>query len=311
MAIIRHVAAVVLLVLVAPRITVHADDVAVDDHQAANGPLPANRLPSYDLQQIFDSQVFGHQMRMGVQRTGPEPTEAEPDGGSIVKLLPVRQRAQARIDMVDQIVGLSAKQREKLQIALESDLRRLADHLDAARGKYVGRKLQGDPREEALRRALQEVREDAARCQRLVQEACGRDTLLAKVLMGSLDGDQAAKYAAAVADRRACRWKALVAAGLAPFDDQLGLTQKQYEQLQSMLLADVPALVVDQQSFDPAASDRIAVMLVAARLGKAGDDKLAAILDERQRKAVPQLCAAAQRLDEAILVAQGVLESKP
>lgn len=286
----RHLRAVLTLVAITVcGARVRGDDVAVEERPEAQpgGLVFRGGMPEYDLGQLFDSQAFGGPMGMAVMINGGAAGAANQATAAdeiAQRLEPVRRRAEAKIDTVDRIVGLSDKQRKKLEIAAQSDLRRLSDAVAEARAKYAGRTLKMDPRNggfnEAGQKAMQEVGEDAQRCRQLIEAAGGPESLLAKVLVGTLDEPQATKYAAVMQGRAACRWKAVVAAGLAQFDDQMGFTQKQHDAVAALLVADVPALE------DQAASPLPAGVQVAQRLQALGDDKLGAILDPRQRSMI-------------------------
>jgi hypothetical protein len=278
---------------------VRGDDVAVEGQP---GGRPAGRVirgmtPEYDLGQLFDAQAFGDLMEMAVavDQVGGPLMPAGPGGGATPgadplahRLAPVRRRAAARIAMVDRIVGLSDKQRKKLEIAAQSDLRRLSDAVAEARAKYAGRKLKMDPRngglDEAGQKAMQQAQEDGQRCRQLVQGACGPDSLLAKVVVGTLDEAQANRYSTVMQGRAACRWKAVVAAGLAQLDDQVGLAQKQHDAIAALLVADVP--MIDD---DAAASPVPAAIQVSQRIEALGSEKIATILDPRQTRMVSQV----------------------
>ena len=262
------------------------DDVAVDEQPGGrpDGRVIRGMAPEYDLGQSFDSQVFGGPMGMA----GPG-TEGQPGGDELARRLePVRRRAAALIATVDRIVGLSDKQRKKLETAAQSDLRRVTDAVAEARAKYAGRKLKMDLRngglDEAGQKAMQQAHEDAQRCRQLVQAACGPDSLLARVVVGTLDEEQANRYSAVMQGRAACRWKAVVAAGLAQLDDQVGLAQKQHDAIAALLVADVP--MIDD---DAAASPVPAAIQVSQRIEALGAEKIATILDPRQTRMVSQV----------------------
>jgi hypothetical protein len=250
------------------------DDVAVEEQPGGRPAMRGMRgMPAeYDLGQMFDAQAF---------LIGPGNAAAR-------GLEPAQRRAAARIAIVDRIVGLSEKQRKKLETAAQSDLRRLSDEVAELRAKYAGRKLKMDPRngglDEAGREAMQQAQEDAQRCRQLVQGACGPDSLLAKVVVGTLDEEQANRYATVMQGRAACRWKAVVAAGLAQLDDQVGLAQKQHDAIAALLVADVP--MIDD---DAAASPVPAAIQVGQRIEALGAEKIATILDPRQTRMVSQV----------------------
>ena len=211
--------------------------------------------------------------------------------GSAIEVLeglePVRRRAEARIARVDRIVGLSEQQKKKLTVAMESDLRRLADAITEARARHVGRTIKMDPRhggfDEAGQQAVNQAQQDALRCRQLLQSAGGPESLLAKVLLGTLDEPQAKKYSSVMQGRAACRWQAVVTAGLAAIDEQAGFTQKQHDAVVALLSAAPPA---EDDSQGPEQAGMPAAMRVAERLVALDGDPLAAILDPRQRQVV-------------------------
>ena len=286
----------VLAAVVAACLPVRGDDVVVEDRPGAGGKggNVMMRFPDQDLGQMFDSMAFPGQGMPGgmivvgngqvISPEGPGQGAADPVAAG---LAPVRRRAEARIATVDRIVGLSEPQRKKLQVAAETDLRRLADTVGETRARYAGRKVRMNPRggfDEATQKTIQECQQDAARCRELVLAAGGRDSLLAKVVVGALDPEQGRKYEAVLEGRRACRWKAVVAAGLDQWDDILGLTQRQHAALEKLLLADPPTEDDDEPGVE--AGQTPAGQVVGQRLAALGDGRLAELLDPRQRAAV-------------------------
>jgi hypothetical protein len=272
-----------------------ADDVVVDEAGgAAAGRGRGMVFGGADLVQMFDSQAFEQGFRMAVvigeQGRMPGRPPVDNDAHVAQRLEPVRQRLEARITTVDRIVGLEDKQRKKLEIAAQSDLRRLAATVAEARAKYAGRSLKVDPRnggfDAEAQKVAEEVRQDATRCREVIGQAAGAGSLLAKVITGTLDEEQAKKYKAVMDGRRDCRWRAAVATFLSELDETLGLTQKQHDALAAALVAAPPA--ADELASDGTAQPESAVLLVARRLAASvgGDAKLTAVLDPRQRAAV-------------------------
>jgi len=296
-----HTAGKIAVCLFAVAVSIaRADDIVVDDaaEGAAGGGQGMAFLPTgVDLVQMFDSQAFADGQGFGAEMVvvnGQVQVAEQPpaDNDAVVaqRLEPVEQRLEARIKMVDRIVGLDAKQRGKLEIAAQSDLRRLAATVAEARAKYAGKTLQLDRRNGGFgaeaQRAVQQVQQDATRCRELIGQAVGAGSLLAKVIPGTLDEAQAARYRAVMDGRRDCRWQAAVATVLAQLDDTLGFTQQQHDTLTAALLAAPPA--ADELDRGSLTQPEPAVGLVATRLAAAagGDTKLATVLDPRQRAAL-------------------------
>jgi hypothetical protein len=290
----RHSVAAVLLAGLAVSAG-RADDVVVDEAGgAAAGRGQGMVFGGADLVQMFDSQSFGHGFQMAVamgsqgQANGRPP--ADNDAQVAQRLGPVRQRLEARIKTVDRIVGLEEKQRKKLEIAAQADMRRLTDTVAEVRAKYAGRTLKVDPRNggfgDEAQKVIQEVQQDATRCREVIGQAAGAGSLLAKVITGTLDEEQAKKYKAVMDGRRDCRWRAAVATVLGQLDETLGLSQKQHDGLTAALLATPPS--ADELVGEGSGSSAPPIVLVATRLAAAVDGKseLAAVLDPRQRAAV-------------------------
>lgn len=278
-----------------------ADDVVVDEPGGAGADVAQGMVfGGADLVQMFDSQAFagGHGFGMALMMDDQGQVAGQPPADNDAQvaqwLEPVRQRLEARIKTVDRIVGLDAKQRKKLEIAAQSDLRRLTDTVAEARAKYAGRTLKMDQRNGGFgaeaQKTMQEVQQDAARCRELIGQAAGAGSLLAKVITGTLDEAQATKYTAVMDGRRDCRWKAAVAGVLSHLDETLGFTQKQHDALTTALLA-APPSADELAGGGPAQPESTALVLLAAtRLEAAvgGDAKLAAVLDPRQRAGLQQ-----------------------
>lgn len=288
-----------------------ADDVVVDEAGgAAAGRGQGMVFGGADLVQMFDSQAFGHGFQMAVvigeQGRMPGRPPVDNDAHVAQRLEPVRQRLEARIKTVDRIVGLEDKQRKKLEIAAQSDLRRLTDTVAEVRAKYAGRTLTVDPRNggfgDEAQQVIKEVQQDATRCREVIGQAAGAGSLLAKVITGTLDEEQAKKYRAVMDGRRDCRWRAAVATVLEQLDGTLGLSQQQHDRLTAALLAAPPS--ADEVAGEGLASSAPPIVLVATRLAAAVDGKseLAAVLDPRQRAAVTA------GLHQAGLWQEGVVE---
>jgi hypothetical protein len=292
---------------------VRGDDVVVEDQP---GGQPVWRVAPhgggvYDLGMQFDAQAFGGPTEIdesGLVVDVADNDEANPqrvEDALARRLAPAERRAAARITTVDRIVGLSAAQRKKLEVAAQSDLRRLADTVAEARAKYAGRKLKVDPRtglDAAGQQEAQQANADGQRCRQLIRAAAGPESLLAKVTMSTLDEKQAEHYAAVMRARAACRWKAVVAAGLVQVDDQAGFTQQQHDAVTALLVADVPP--ADEES--PTRAGMPAALSVARRLAALGDEQLAAILDPRQRQVVALFAAQEKVMDEGGMAVEGM-----
>ena len=267
----------------------------------------------FDLELLFDQQVFGRS-RAVVMNNAVVIREAlsNPDAGVPGKLAELRGRGEARLTRLEQVCRLSPEQRTALDLALASDLNRVAGEIDSVRRTYVGQRIarQRLPLEQARIQALQQ---DAVRCRGLIERAFQQGSLVAAVGIGVLDPDQRRRLADWVAGRRATRWEAMVRLGLGQIDETvLGLSRRQHQALVDVLLADVPPLAV----FDDAGSARDPTsfhgMLVLARLGRAGGREVRPLLDPRQWAELERRIAQAGQAEavERMLVEQGILEAE-
>lgn len=301
----------VALAALAVGVVVRGDDVVVEDRP---GGQPDRRMApavgaECDLEAIFDARAFGgpaasDELQIVVDGAEAGAAHSGPAEDEIARPLePARRRAAARIATVDRVVGLSDAQRNKLEVAARSELRRLADAVAAARAKYAGRTLKVDPRmglDERVRAEVQQAEEDADRCRRLIQAAGGPESLLARVVLGTLDEEQAGRYATVMRGRAVCRWRAVVAAGLVQIDEQVGFSQKQHDAVAALLLADVPPLKDDSRELAVPAG-----VAVAWRLAALGDETLAEVLDPRQRQVVSLFAEQGRMMDADPLVGEG------
>jgi hypothetical protein len=265
----------------------------------------------YDLGFLFDQQVFGRS-RAVVMNNAVVIREAlsNPDEGVLGKLAELRSRGEARLTRLEQVCGLSPEQRTALDLALASDLNRVAGEIDSVRRTYVGQRIarQRMPLEQ---QRIQSLQQDAARCRGLIERAFQQGSLVAAVAIGVLDPDQRRRLADWVTGRRATRWEAMVRLGLGQLDETvLGLSRRQHQALVDLLVADLPPLAVfddERLARDPTSFHG---MLVLVRLGRAGAKEVRPLLDPRQWAELERRIAQAGQAEavERMLVEQGILE---
>jgi hypothetical protein len=305
---------------------------AVDDQVGAvpDGPQPAEtvrfapagnvqvmggvRAGDYDLGLLFDQQVFGRSRTAQAvvinNAVVIREALANPDDGALGKLAELRVRGEARLARLEQVCGLSPDQRQVLDLALASDLRRVAGEIDAVRPKYVGQRI-ARQRLPVEQERLQAMQQDAIRCRGLVDRALQQGSLVAAVGHGVLEPEQRRRLADWVAGRRATRWEAMVRLTLGQLDETvLGLSRRQHQAIVELLLADLPPLAVfddERLARDPTS---LHGMLVLARLGRAGERGVRPLLDPRQWAELQRRTVQAGQPEavERMLVEQGILE---
>lgn len=283
------------------------DDIAVDEidlvEQQRQQQRQANR---YDLGGNFDANLFeqvaGFSLNSGRRRgsvTGGDGEQA-PESATLAFL---RRLGDARLARIDSICGLTDAQRRKVRLAMESDIRRLAEEVDAVRTKYTG--VEANLGDQEGQRKWQQFQQDVQRCRQLFQGQFDAESLFAKVLPSTLDAEQQARLTAESAARRSYRWRALVVAALRKYDDMLGLDQRQYDELEKLLLEREPPLWVDRP-FN-AAHMHAEQMLVPMVLADIGAKRLQAAVSDRQWKTLAQLASQGKAM-RSYIEAQGLLE---
>jgi hypothetical protein len=266
---------------------------ADDDQDLIEDPAAAGRVrqeaQALDLASNFDANLFeqvnGLVLRGGVRLRRPSPTGITEPPRESPALVRLRQRGQEQLARVERSSPLSADQRARLQLALESDARRIAAEIDATRARYAAAMVRLD--EPAGQRLWQEFQQDIQRCRTQLQQAFGTDSLFSALLSEMLDERQQADLAREAQARRAFRWRAIVAAELVRMDNLLGLDQAQHAVIERLLVAAEPRLVLDGAPGRP--EDHAKKMLVYHQLSRVDSAPIREQLSERQWQAVAMM----------------------
>jgi len=284
------------------------DDRAVDDVPPAILQLQEQRQANQvDLGAHFDHNVF-QQVGAGISvhpaRRRPAPTAG--DGDQVPEastLMVVRKLGEARLTQIDSACDITADQRRKLRLAMESDVRRLAEDIEAARRTYQG--VQVNLSDQDGQRKWQQFQQDVQRYRQRVQRLFDTDSLLMKVLPTTLDSEQYARFTADRAARRSSRWRGLVAAAMDKFDNLLGLDQRQYDEIEKLLLEREPALRVDRPA--TAQDSNSHLVLVWLMLSEIDAQRLQGIVSGRQWQTLNQVANQGKAM-RSYIEAQGLLE---
>jgi hypothetical protein len=269
-----------------------ADDRVVDAMTEPDGPAGnfeavlvfddidnpfSSALPA---EHMFDAAVFAAAMRNPVNVNGRVLVVVHEVAGSrgaihdgaLPRLASVRREGMKGIDLVARICRLGDTQRRALELALQSDLRRVAGEIDAVRDRYVGTSAEDvDPAA---------FESDVEACRQVIATALGPGSLLARMAEDVLDPQVRRRWRH---ERRECRWRATVAVALDAFDELLGLSSSQYGALEALLLESVPALQVDAVG---GPRPPLPVALAYQRLASAEAGRLEDVLDARQWRAL-------------------------
>lgn len=280
------------------------DDRVVDDMPV---PQPQQQqVNMVDLGANFDPNVFaqpGAGFSLVHKPVPPGGGEQPPQPPRSPAFAYARQVGDKRLAMIDAICDLSEDQRRKLRLAMESDVRELAEEIDGERQQYLGMAVNlGD---KAGQQQWQQFQQDVRQCQQRLLGLFDADSLFAKVLPTTLDAKQFERLTAEHQDRRAYRWQAMVAATMLRFDDVLGLDQRQHEGLEALLLERQPALRIDR----PVNRHDVHMrqMLVYMVLSEVAAERLQGIVSERQRNLLAQMANQGKAMRSHI-EAQGLLE---
>lgn len=192
---------------------------------------------------------------------------------------------RSRLARIDAVCDLSPSQRRRLQLAVESDVRRLVGDLEAAHAKYGRMVVEVDRLTPASQRPVVDLQQVMQRLTERRRTLLGCDSLLAKSLPNTLDADQMARLSADTAARRSRRWQVIVASHLDGIDTWLGLDQRQYDEIERLLLEKQPPLRVDEGGSiglpQQQQAEQILAMLVMSEIDT---QRLQATLSERQWK---------------------------
>ena len=287
-------AAVVGILAAASAVAVRAVDDRVDDANEGAADRGRQQANVVDLGANFDANVFDRrtsgfvlQARMPA-RVVVRGGVLELDGGEHEEsptLERARQQGEAKLERIDRLCGLSEAQRLALHLALESDIRRVAEDVDATRATYRG--LSVNISEPDGRQVWQRFQQDIQRSRRLLQDLFAADSLFAAALASTLDADQYTRLETETRAKRSFRWRAIVADIMLKFDDSLGLTAEQHAAVEAVLLAHEPLLRIDD---GPRQSNAHAEqMLVLLVLSQADQKLLRDTVSDRQWRSLAML----------------------
>lgn len=288
------------------------DDRAVDDVPAGAAQQAQQQANWIDLGANFDTNVFqqtggGFSLTHG-RRRQPAPGTSRPETGAAAAaesptLATIRKLGDARLARIDAACGLTEVQRRKLRLAMESDIRRLAEEIDAERRKYQG--VEVNFADQDGQRRWQQFQQDVQRCRERLQGLLNTESLFMKVLPTTLDPGQYARLTAETDARRVVVWKGLVAAAMLKLNDLMGLDQGQHEELEKLLLAKQPPLRLE--GFASRQNQHAQQMLVFMVLSEIDGERLRAGMSERQAKMLAQFAAQGKAM-RSFIEAQGLLE---
>ena len=185
-----------------------ADDDRVEESPGA--AVVRQEGNAIDLEANFDANVFGQNGGLVIHGAGfrirnrVSPTGAVEEGEESAAIELLRRLGEEKLDRMDRLCRLSEAQRKRLDLAVESDARQLAEAIDAIRGRYAGVVANfGQPEGQ---KKWQEFQQDLQRSRGLMQNAFGSSSLFEAVLAESLDEPQRSMLVEETRARRALLW---------------------------------------------------------------------------------------------------------
>lgn len=182
-------------------------------------------------------------------------------------------RLTVLLNSVERACELSEAQRKKLELAARGDVRKVFRQVDQVREKFgeVGNDQQ----------KLQEIMQEIQPIQTKINSSFFDDnSLLHKVLKGTLDQEQSRKYEQEELKRRKFQYEAKIELTLAMLESGVPLREQQRQRFVKLLLDETePPRKFGQQAY-------YAVLYLASTLE---EEKLKPIFDDAQWRAVKQL----------------------
>lgn len=242
-----------------------------------------------DLGANFDANVFdqrgdGWTIRGGVVRRRQPglPTLPALDAGVSPTISRGRRVGLARLERIGRTCDLSPEQQQVLELAVESDVRRLAAEVDAQRRRYAGVTI--NMADQEGQRRWHQFQQDVQQCRRSMENLFGEQSLLAGVLTTTLDPAQRTQLATEMKTRRTFLWRTMVTTVLLRIDDALGLDATQHRLLEQTLLAHEPRLRIDETGHRSNAHAE--QMLIYSTLADVDPAPLQRALSDRQWRAL-------------------------
>ena len=254
-----------------------ADDEVIESLPAVDEESGSNLHP---LERQFDQTVFSDQ-------PGWVLPNAEDDGQTVVSgpdvLAAAARLADNRLAALERGCGLSPSQVRALRLAMESDIRRMAEEIGRARSKYEG--VVVDLNDPAGQQRFNLAQQEAVRSRERVKTLFETGSLFRKALGTVLDEAQVGRLAGSRDRQRALLWKSLVLTAMLELDERLGLNQSQADAIERLLLEKTPPLRVENPPAD-LEQEHVQQAIVFAILAEVDPKRLKAAVSSRQWRAL-------------------------
>lgn len=250
-------------------------------------------------------------VQMGVNGQQPQAAPAADDSAESPVLIGLRKTIEPQLTRLDRVCDLSAEQRRLLQLALEADVRRVAEDVDRDRRKYIG--ATANLQDPAGQQKWQQLHQDVQRCRQVIQRFDpGKDGLFWKAQGSVLTPPQRTKADTETEARLANRWKAVVNVALSRWDEVLGLDRQQFEELERLLLENRPSLRMNSGGLaglgGQAQHFQMSPWLAGMALADIGEQRVRKVVNDRQWTVLSRAAQAGRQMRQS-LEQQGLLET--
>ncbi|MEX2112513.1 MAG: hypothetical protein WD845_04970 [Pirellulales bacterium] len=150
-------------------------------------------------------------------------------GNAVSARAQIDARYRLQLELLTRAYDLSDAQKAKLRLAASGDTQRFFDEVEVVRQKF----LESQKDQNALGNIWQEIQPLQLK---MAGGLFGEQSLYARILPKTLEGDQAAKHQAVLAERKQFRYRAAVEGAIAMLDDAVALEDKQRLALIQMLI---------------------------------------------------------------------------
>jgi hypothetical protein len=186
----------------------------------------------------------------------------------------IDSRFKLQLALIDRVYDLSDAQKDKLRLAAEGDTARFFDEVEVVRRKFLAAANDQN--------AIGEIWQHIQPLQMKLAAGLFNDqSLYAKVLAKTLDGEQSEQHRAIVEERRRYRYRATIEAAVATLDDAVAFDSQQRETIIRLLA---------EKTKPPQAFGQHDYYLILYRLSKLPEADLSQVLNARQQEVLkPQL----------------------
>ena len=192
-------------------------------------------------------------------------------------------RLLLEVSALDEVCGLSDRQRLKCETAARLDVAQAMDDIDSVRRRYAGRtiNLQDPAGQQEWQRFLQEAQAMQAK----LQDVGGETSLMTRVIAGVLDDTQRSTWRRESELRKRYQWQSVIDAGMAQIDIALGLSSEQHDAMHAILMEKPLRINPVRLRMH---GNHFAPFVCKYALSRIDQKRLAALINERQQKTLRQ-----------------------